>query len=605
MELQKAENAPKTSSVNPLAPKLPDGTKLATQIPQQFASNDPNYNRPQHSYTQSTVAPTAEYTRYLGIALPTRYLFRSAFDSAFLNENAFSWLQNPINKWIDKKYVNPLAREIETTLKEGKLHQDAAIKNILKETTTSGHGKHYAQMVGELQDYFEKTPPDAFKNVEKLLDKKGALGRMAPEITSYAMLSGKLSQDNPLNLPQVRTKSRMALRKAIRSNMGHIGYGLSLGVGSLALGLSYSYTVYKDMQHLFTESVAYELDKDPEKITIRDILSSENKIINTTAKNFWMKLAERVGLALPFFAVARTIRYGLADFTVGLTSARLLQETWNRKPTMFEDLVGFVNHKINPQNGLGQPITVAEIFDLYQHYSYYNQKDKAFVNVVNTNNDEAKRWSESQILFERIAQLMNHSYAYKHTTQYDEQGNVVKLANFTLPKFIYLLGHGMIDAHDPAKSLAYVEIANAHGIQSVKQAKAAFDDGADLQTVRDQFNLGVSDIRKLREHITNAVGNGAPIQTGQQHNQNAKNQASPADTKGTTAETTSSAEKNAPDIADTMQNGNIILTQTPAVTAEKIARPKPAPLPKPRPHIAADTLEQNGQLHAATTRHQA
>lgn len=461
------------------------------------AANDANYFRPPHSYTQSTLAPTSEFTRYVLLALPARYLFRSVFESLFHNENAYDRFQRPINDWIDKHRVNKLAQEIDKAIAEH------PIPEHLKASVIGA--QHRENAVEHMREFLTKEEAGKAlqSKVTAILDKNGSLAKYA---SGHSILPYALTRTDAHNAlaPQITTKSRVLLRNAMRSNYGHIGYGLALGAGALALSVSYSYNVYQDMKHLFTETVGYEFDKKPEDVTIFDIFRSNNHIVNATSHNFWMKLLERVGLSVPFFFVGKALPMGLADFTIGMTGARLLQETWNRKPTMFEDLVTFVNQRINPQNGLGQPITVADIFDIYQHYCYYNQKDKGFHNVISTNNEEARGWGESQILFARMAELMNKSYAYKHTTQYDSHGNVLQLASFTLPKFVYLLGNGLIDAKHPGKSLAYVEIANTEGMAGVKKAQAEFAAGATIDAVHTTHHLPPSPIKSMRDSFAAA-----------------------------------------------------------------------------------------------------
>lgn len=469
---------------------LTSGTTKAPGITEAQRSNIEL--RPVHSYTQSTLAPTSEFTRYILLALPARYFFRSIFESLFMNENAYDRFQRPINDWIQRSRVDPLVTKLDAVIK------DHPLPRSLQNAVCSA--PHRENAVELMRDYLEKNGEGKALQgkLTKILDKHGALGKYANGHDIFPFALTRTDSHGALS-PQITTKSHSLLRNALRSNAGQIGYGMALGTSMLGLTISYSRNVYKDMQHLYSEAVAYETGKKPEDVTLFDLFKSENKIVNATTHNFWMKLGERVLLSVPFFLVGKMLPMGLADFTIGLTGMRLLTETWNRKPTMFEDLVTFVNQKINPQNGLGQPITVSDVFDIYQHYCYYNQPEKGFHNVISTNNEEAKNWSESHVLFSRIAELMNHSYAYKHTTQYDADGNVLKLADFLLPKFIYLLGHGLIDAKHPEKSVTYVEIANAQGIDAVKRAQAEFAAGKTNEEVQQAHGLKPSAIATMRK----------------------------------------------------------------------------------------------------------
>lgn len=267
-------------------------------------------------------------------------------------------------------------------------------------------------------------------------------------------------------------------------------YNAALGVGSLALTLSYSGMVYKDIKNIFSDVVAAEFDKDPKDVTFQDISRSDNKIIQQTINNFWSKLAQRAGVDLLFFPAAWMRNQSLGDLGLGLIGGQMFLDTWKRKPTMFEDLVTFTNNKINPRNGLGQQVSVGEVFDLYQHYNDRFHPEVMFSNVIERSSDESRQWSQSQPIFQRITELMNQTYAYKHTSQLDaETGEPIHQADFPLPKFIFMLGHDLIDTRQPEQTLTLLEIANRQGIPAVKQALGMIAQHQPLEQVRQHFHV--------------------------------------------------------------------------------------------------------------------
>jgi hypothetical protein len=366
-------------------------TTAASQDPakaETFArANDdfaaPNGNAPMHTHTQSTLAPTSEYVRYLLLALPARYIPRGIFGTLFETE--------PYGK-------------------------------AAKAITAPGRW---------LQNKFPRTTP---KNKEAF------------------------------------------------------AYNAIMGVGSLALSASYSHTVYNDIKNIFAEAVALETGKSPNDISRKDLYESDNRIVQKTMDNFWKRSAKRIATDLLFFPAALMRSTGLGDLMVGVKAGQAFGETWKRKTTMFEDLITFINNKINPRNGLGQAINVGEVFDLYQHYTEAFNPEKMFTNVLERGTGEGARWAQSQPIFERMTQLMNLTYAYKHSSKIDpETGRAVQQADFALPKFVYLLGHDLIDVNQPEKTMATIEIANRYGIPAVKEMQKMVAGGASLSQVSERF----------------------------------------------------------------------------------------------------------------------
>jgi hypothetical protein len=204
--------------------------------------------------------------------------------------------------------------------------------------------------------------------------------------------------------------------------------------------------------------------------------------------NFFWRTLKRVGTDLLFFPAAMARSVGAGDLMVGGKALQAFAETWKRKTTMFEDLVTFVNNKINPRNGLGQAINVGEIFDLYQHYTESYNPQAMFRDVVAKGSAEGVLWAQAQPIFERMTELMNLSYAYKHSSVIDPTtGKVQHQADFALPQFIYLLGHDLINVRKPEQTLATIEIANRYGIGAVKEMQGMLTKGEPLAKVLERF----------------------------------------------------------------------------------------------------------------------
>ncbi len=383
------------------APEAPPPSTHAAPAPLPVPAH---VKDPMHTHTQSTLAPTSEYVRYLLLALPARYIPRGIFGTIF--------------------------------------EKDPYKKSALAKTLTKP-GRW-------LQEKFQHSTPE---------------------------------------------------------NKEALAYNAIMGVGSLALTASYSWTVYKDIKNIFSEAVAEETGKPVEKVTWQDLQRSDNRMVQRTMSNFWARTGRRLFTDLLFFPAAALRSTGLGDLMIGVKAGQAFGETWKRKTTMFEDLVTFVNNKINPRNGLGQAINVGEVFDLYQHYTETFAPNRMFTNVLERGTGEGALWAGSQPIFQRLTELMNDTYAYKHSSLLDPTtGHAIRQADFTLPKFIYLLGHDLIDVNQPKKTLTTIEIANRYGISAVKEMNSMLRAGATLEHVVARYPVTLPEATK--NAIDHAVKNG-------------------------------------------------------------------------------------------------
>ncbi len=286
-------------------------------------------------------------------------------------------------------------------------------------------------------------------------------------------------------------------------------YAGAVGLGSGYLSYRYSQMVKSDIQNIFGEAVAYENDKPARSITFEDIRRSDNRMVQRTVENHGSKLRGRLATDGLFLGAAALRSGPLTDFFLGLKGVQIFADTWKRKTTMFEDLITFINNKINPRNGLGQAISVGDIFDLYQHYAEAFNPDRMFKNVVERGTGEGVLWAKNQAIFQRITELMNLTYAYKHRSVIDPAtGHAVHQADFALPKFIYLLGHDLIDIHKPEETLARIEIANQYGIPAVKEMQTALAHGTALSEILQRYPLATRPPHDEKETPTTIDKNG-------------------------------------------------------------------------------------------------
>lgn len=321
-----------------------------------------------------------------------------------------------------------------------------------------------------------------------------------------------------------RGPSKIFFHRPEHAGAQQMFYALAMGLGSTLLSLKYGQMVKHDIRTIFSEAVAMEKGIAPNDVTFSDIKKSDNSIVQTTIKTYYTRLFKRMTtdllffLAAPFVLLANNgiwrhgeVKEGVVDTLVGLKGGIALQETWNRKTTIFEDLVTFITNKLNPRNGLGQPISVGEVFDLYQHYAEGHMPANMFHNVLSRDTSPSERLAINQPVFSRITELMNLTYAYKHNNVSEE---AVHGADFALPKFIYMLGHDLINPYQPQQTLAYVEIMNARGVEEIRQAQAQFAQGATPEAVLQQFGLAlpISRTTPLEPSNNGVIAKGSTVQ---------------------------------------------------------------------------------------------
>jgi len=254
----------------------------------------------------------------------------------------------------------------------------------------------------------------------------------------------------------------------------------------------YASRTYADMKRVFSETLAYEFDKKPEDVGIRDFFNSKNAIVHTTLWNSLKYNSRRAAVASSFFAFLlpwkfRTTKADSVDLGVGVAGAYLVTDVLSRKVTFFEALQSFIDNKINHVESVGHVIADTDLMNLYAIHARDNPPDHLVSGKMDT-----VGWHNDKIIFSRMADLMNQTYG---NTPNKEQ------AKFTVPMLIYLLGNNLITRENKAHSLAYIEIANRYGIPEVKKAADVIKNGVPLEQVIVRYAIQLPPISGAGEII--------------------------------------------------------------------------------------------------------
>ncbi len=255
--------------------------------------------------------------------------------------------------------------------------------------------------------------------------------------------------------------------------------------------LLYAKRTWVDMKAMFSETLAYEFNKKPEEVGIRDFFKSDNAIVHRTLWNYIKRNAMRGGVSASFFARfvpwkrAQNPNADSVDLGVGAAGTYLVSDVIARKETFFERLQSFVDQKINHTDRIGEVITAADLVSLYSIHARDNDPKN-----VRTVRMDSPAWRNDQILFGRMAELMNQTYGNQSATE---------TAKFTIPKLLYLLGHDLIQPQNMEQSLTYIEIANRYGMDAVKQVAKASKGGIELQSAAAQYPVTLTLPRQVAQ----------------------------------------------------------------------------------------------------------
>ncbi|MBY0355818.1 MAG: hypothetical protein K2Q12_08860, partial [Rickettsiales bacterium] len=146
--------------------------------------------------------------------------------------------------------------------------------------------------------------PEKMKIFDNFLHKKaGALP--LEEITRKARFyDPKMTQqklENWQGNSSQLTEGLPGFRDKVRDATLASHYDNLLGAGSLAVTGMYAMRVNSDIWHTFAETVAFETGKNPKDVTIRDLYASDNRIVQSTMRNFFSKTLTRLATDVIFF----------------------------------------------------------------------------------------------------------------------------------------------------------------------------------------------------------------------------------------------------------------------------------------------------------------
>ncbi len=269
----------------------------------------------------------------------------------------------------------------------------------------------------------------------------------------------------------------------------HHYFDAAAGAWMFGVTSLFAYSTLRDMKNVFAEAIAYETGKKPEDVGYLDLFKSSNKSIVKARRNMISYNALR-GLAnLSFFGShfsrfvpgekwKKAVReLPSTNLGVGVNSAYLFGEVVFRDRTFFEQLQNFVDTKLNQQNALGEDIQPIDLLRLYERNALDNDPENAFKGKVSH-----EMWKDSQVIFQRMTDLMNHTYQDKKAG---------RQADFTLPKFLYMLGHNLIDPRRVEQTLAYIEVANAYGAEALKQVVKKVQKGDRLAAALKEYPVTI------------------------------------------------------------------------------------------------------------------
>lgn len=245
------------------------------------------------------------------------------------------------------------------------------------------------------------------------------------------------------------------------------------GVMMLVTG-SYAWSTAKDLRTVFAGAVGWEMNKPADQVTFLDLFRSKNELVVEARHNYVKFNLRRVGVNLPFFVhlVPFLRKYDYVDgessvgWGYGSNMFYLTMDVMSRKETFFERMQSFIDSKINHSNQVGERVNADDLINLYLRHS--RDRKNSFVMPQMS----SPEWQNNQKLFGRMADLMNQTYKNAPATEH---------ADFTIDKFLYLLGEGLIKSQAMEKNLAYVEVANSPGgIDGVKDVARQVGEGKDI-----------------------------------------------------------------------------------------------------------------------------
>lgn len=258
----------------------------------------------------------------------------------------------------------------------------------------------------------------------------------------------------------------------------------------------FAYTTWKDMRNIFAEALAWEFNKKPEDVNFNDFRRSKNTMVQQTLNNYVRYNLRRAAVNLTFFApyifkkpfewmtknaapdsMWRPEKWHAesgADFALGTNALYLLSDVFSRKATPFEAMQATIDFKINHTESYADKIAATDLLDIYERHAA-NGPIQSFTYQRGT-----PQWEESMQVFQRMADLMNQTY--NNDTRKEQ-------ANFTMGKFIYLVGNGLIQPSECEQTRTLIEVSNRYGIDALKQAVNSMTQGGTLQQALSAYPI--------------------------------------------------------------------------------------------------------------------
>ncbi len=293
--------------------------------------------------------------------------------------------------------------------------------------------------------------------------------------------------------------------KALRTHQYAQLYDNFLGGMCAGLTLTHTYNTAHTIKKMYAETVALEMGKSPDQVTFTDLRHSKNEIVQNALHNAVRLNAMRLGSDLTFFGRslakldgiipelgrARSVNFGYIG--LGLKGALLMKDITSRQATVFETLTDFADRKLNPFHGIADSVSASDIIDIYQKYAEFAKPKAMFRDItVNQRQDAELDWPKSEKIFIRVAELMNQSYKYKKSNLPDDERSAQAqniAVNFTLPKYLHMLGSGMIDPYHPEETLTLMEVFARQNTKSLSIASEMLKSGVPAVEVAKRFGV--------------------------------------------------------------------------------------------------------------------
>ena len=264
---------------------------------------------------------------------------------------------------------------------------------------------------------------------------------------------------------------------------------ISYGMGALFAGIMFDYSrrTLNDIKSLYAEAVGYELGKKTEDVTLTDVFfTSKNAALEVTRNAYRFRTLARAATAATFFVPWEKMRFAQkaapkyeanAKVGVGAIAAYIYGEGFLREPSFFDIEQKMVSVKVNHKD------TNPYVRILAEDVQGLMILQRKHLNSVYQRPPAASEEGQHDIaLAERMTELLNQTYENIPRTE---------PANFTIGKFNYLIGFGLLDKFP--ESMAFVELANrSSDMSEVKQAAAAIKGGKNPAEVFKSFGVDMT-----------------------------------------------------------------------------------------------------------------